>query len=77
MYQCCLFAVINPPLGGKVGGLSTVEAVVKTSMIAKWEGHNELASLLSDLNNTTTIHYFHYLIYSFILQLIVHMVNPG
>lgn len=50
MYQCCLFAVINPSLGGKVGGLGTVEAMVKACMIAKREGHNELLGLLSDLN---------------------------
>lgn len=49
-YQSCLFAIINPSLSGKVGRLSTVEAVVEASMITKGEGHDELPSLLSDLN---------------------------
>lgn len=63
VYQCCLFAIINPPLSGKVGGLSTVEAMVKTSMISKWERHDELPSLLSDLNNKTT-HNNNYIIFT-------------
>lgn len=55
VHQCCLFAVINPSLSGKVGGLSTVKAVVETSVIAKGECHNELPSLLSDLNKKNNI----------------------
>lgn len=54
LYQCCLFAIINPSLSGKVGRLSTVESMIETSMIAKWERDNELPSLLGDLNRRTT-----------------------
>lgn len=48
-YQCGLFAVIDPPLSGKVSWLGTVEAMVEPSVIAEWECDNELACLLSHL----------------------------
>lgn len=53
MYQCRLLAVINPSLGGKVGRLGTVEAVVESSVVSEWERHNKLPSLLSDLSGNT------------------------
>lgn len=41
------FTIINPPRGGKIDGLCTVEAVVEASMIAIGKCHHELPSLLS------------------------------
>lgn len=53
VYQCGLLAVVDPALGGKVGGLGTVEAVVEAGVIAEREGHDELPRLLSHLNTHT------------------------
>jgi len=50
-YQGCLFAVINPPLRGKVGRLGTVEPMIETGMVSKGEGHNKLPDLLSNLKH--------------------------
>lgn len=46
------FAIVNPAQCGKVGGLSTVEAVVEPSMVAVWECDHELPCFLCDLNST-------------------------
>lgn len=54
MYQCRLFSVIDPSLGGEVGRLSTVESMVETGVVAKRECHNELPGLLGDLNTEET-----------------------
>lgn len=51
-YQCGLFAIIDPSLSGKIGWLSTVESMVETSVIAKWERDNELARLLRHLDTS-------------------------
>lgn len=48
-HQDRMFAILYPPLCGKVGGFCTVEAVVEPSMIGVGESHHELTSLLSDL----------------------------
>lgn len=53
MYHSCPFAVVNPPLGGKVGGLRTVKAVVETSVVAEWKGDDELSGLLDHLEGNT------------------------
>lgn len=49
-YQRGLFAVINPSLSGKIGGLSTVESMVEAGVIAEWEGDDELAGFLRHLD---------------------------
>ena len=45
----CLLPIVNPAEGGKVGRLSTIETLVKASMVAVGEGHNELTGLLGYL----------------------------
>lgn len=47
-----MFAIFNPPPGSKIGGLRTVEAMVKAGMVTIRESDHELSSLLSDLNES-------------------------
>lgn len=47
-----MFAILNPPPGSKVGGLGTVEAVVKASMVAVRESDHKFSSFLSHLNKS-------------------------
>lgn len=49
-YQRGLFAVIDPSLSGKIGGLSTVESMVEAGVIAEGEGDDELAGFLRHLD---------------------------
>ena len=48
-YLCGHFAIVYPAHSGKVGGLSTVEAMIEASMVAIREGDHELSSFLSNL----------------------------
>lgn len=51
-HQHSLFAIFNPPPGSKIGGLRTVEAMVKASMVTIRESDHEFSSFLSDLNES-------------------------
>lgn len=42
-------AIINPPQGGKIGRLSTIESVVEASMVTIRKCDHELPGLLRDL----------------------------
>ena len=46
-----LLSKLDPPQGGKVGGLSTVETLIEASMVAIGEGDDEVASLLHHLRS--------------------------
>ena len=50
----CLLSKLNPPQGGKVGRLSTVEALIEASMVPIGEGDDEVASLLYHLRSQQT-----------------------
>ena len=49
-----LLSKLNPSQGGKVGGLSTVEALVEASMVAIGEGDDKVTSLLHHLGQQQT-----------------------
>ena len=49
-----LLSKLDPPQGGKVGGLGTVEALIEASMVAIGEGDDEVASLLHHLRSQQT-----------------------
>ena len=50
-----MFAILDPPPGSKVGGLGTVEAVVKASMVAVRESDHKFSSFLGDLQGRGNI----------------------
>lgn len=52
-------AVVHPPEGSEVCGLSAVEAVVKTSVVAIRKRYHELAFVLSHLLNENNNIYTH------------------
>ena len=47
-----MFAILDPPPGSKVGGLGTVEAMVKASMVAVRESDHKFSGFLSHLNKS-------------------------
>lgn len=48
-HQNSLLPVLDPSLGGEVGGFCAVETVVEPSVIGIGEGYHELPGLLSNL----------------------------
>lgn len=51
-YQHSLFAILDPPPGSKISGLSTVEAMVKAGMVPVRESDHKFSSFLSHLNKS-------------------------
>lgn len=46
---CGSLPILNPPRRCKVGGLGTVEAMVKTCVVTIWERDHDLSRFLSNL----------------------------
>ena len=63
-----LLSKLNPSQGGKVGGLSTVEALVEASMVAIGEGDDKVTGLLHHLGQQQTV--------GFIITLLSHYYQP-
>lgn len=51
-HQDGLLPVVDPPPGGKVGGLGAVKTVVKSGVVSVRERDHELAGFLRDLKQT-------------------------
>lgn len=51
-YQHSLFAILNPPPGGKIGRLRTIEDMVKAGMVTIRESDHKLSRFLSHLNKS-------------------------
>lgn len=49
-HQHSLFAILNPPPSGKIGGLRAVETMVKAGMVTVRKGDHEFTSFLGHLD---------------------------